>query len=176
MLNKPYDVLCQFTDKDGRCNLSDYISIPEIYPAGRLDKDSEGLLLLTNDGRLQHQIANPRHKQWKTYWVQVEGKCDENTAQKLRNGIKLKDGITKSAKVNLIAEPEKLWTRAPPVRYRANIPTSWLEIALQEGKNRQIRRMTAAVGFPTLRLIRHRIGSYSIDQLQPGEHRTEIRD
>ncbi len=175
LLNKPYNVLCQFTDKDGRSNLSDYISIPDIYPAGRLDKDSEGLVVLTNNGRLQHQIANPRHKLWKTYWVQVDGKCYKNAVKKLCKGIELKDGLTKPAKVKLIAEPVNLWTRAPPVRYRANIPTSWLEITLQEGKNRQIRRMTAAVGFPTLRLIRHSIGSYTLDTLQPGEHRSEIR-
>jgi len=173
LLNKPFNVLCQFTDKDGRANLSEYISIPDIYPAGRLDKDSEGLVLLTNDGRLQQQIANPMHKQWKSYWVQVDGECDEQAIYSLRKGIKLKDGLTKPAKAKLIAEPKNLWTRTPAIRYRANKPTSWLEISLQEGKNRQIRRMTAAVGFPTLRLIRHSIGDYTLDKLKPGEHRSE---
>jgi len=173
LLNKPYNVLCQFTDKDNRSNLSNFVSIPDIYPAGRLDKDSEGLVLLTNDGELQHKIANPKHKLWKTYWVQVEGEFGENALEHLSNGIELKDGLTKPAKIQLIAEPGNLWSRDPPVRHRANIPTSWVKIALQEGKNRQIRRMTAAVGFPTLRLIRQSIGRYSLDNLQPGEYRTE---
>jgi len=173
LLNKPFNVLCQFTDKEGRANLSEYISIPDIYPAGRLDKDSEGLVLLTNNGRLQQKIANPKHKLWKAYWVQVDGECDANAVSNLCKGIKLKDGLTKPAKVVLIQEPDNIWTRSPPVRHRANIPTSWLEISLQEGKNRQIRRMTAAVGFPTLRLIRHSIGDYTLDELKPGEYRSE---
>jgi len=172
LLNKPYNVLCQFTDSDGRSNLSNYVKIPEIYPAGRLDKDSEGLVLLTSDGHLQHKIASPEHKLWKIYWVQVDGKCNEQAVEQLASGVVLKDGLTKPAKAKLINEPDNLWSREPPVRYRANIPTSWIEIALQEGKNRQVRRMTAAVGFPTLRLIRYSIGTYTLAQLAPGEYRS----
>ena len=173
LFNKPYNVLCQFTDKDGRANLSDFINIPEIYAAGRLDKDSEGLVLLTDDGPLQNKIANPKFKLWKTYRVQVDGEFSQQAAQQLCKGVKLKDGDTKPARVKLIPEPENLWPRDPPVRYRAELPTSWVEIAIQEGRNRQIRRMTAAVGYPTLRLIRYSIGTHTIEGLQPGQYRIE---
>ncbi len=176
LFNKPYNVLCQFTDKDGRANLSDFINIPDIYAAGRLDKDSEGLVLLTDDGRLQNKIANPKFKLWKTYQVQVDGEFSKQAAQQLSKGVKLKDGLTKPARVKLIPEPENLWPRDPPVRYRADIPTSWIEIAIQEGRNRQIRRMTAAVDYPTLRLIRYSIGTHTIEGLQPGQYRIEQQD
>jgi len=183
--NKPFNVLCQFTDqaqdaapsteskKTQRSTLADYINKPGYYAAGRLDKDSEGLLLLTNDGAIQNRIAHPRFKAWKTYWVQVEGEPTEGALQQLRQGVKLKDGLTKPSKVEVISEPEGLWLRDPPIRYRAAIPTSWLSLAIREGRNRQVRRMTAAVGFPTLRLIRSAIGDVSVDGLQPGEWRFE---
>ncbi len=174
LFNKPYNVLCQFTDRDDtqastRENLSDYLSIDKVYPAGRLDRDSEGLLLLTDSGRLQHQIAHPKHSKEKSYWVQVDGAIDEQAITLLRKGVKLKDGLTRPAEVKKISEPD-LWPRTPPVRFRKAIPTSWLELTISEGKNRQVRRMTAAVGFPTLRLIRHRIGKWHLNELQPGEH------
>ena len=168
LLNKPFNVLSQFTDEIGRATLADYISIPNIYAAGRLDANSEGLLLLTDDGALQNRIANPKHKLEKTYWVQVDKDIDEQAIIQLRNGVVLKDGKTRPAKVNKIMPPQ-LWHRDPPVRFRANIPTSWVEIKITEGKNRQIRRMTAAVGYPTLRLVRSAIGNYSLGELQPGE-------
>jgi len=175
LFNKPYNVLCQFTDFDqvhagARENLSDYLSISKIYPAGRLDRDSEGLLLLTDSGILQHQIAHPSHHKEKSYWVQVDGMINTQAIKQLRKGIRLKDGLTRPAKARKIAEPD-IWCRTPPVRFRQNIPTSWLELTLSEGKNRQIRRMTAAVGFPTLRLIRHSIAQWSLSDLQPGEYK-----
>ena len=168
LFNKPYNVLSQFTDADNRETLADYIKIANVYPAGRLDKDSEGLLLLTDSGALQHQIAHPRHSKEKSYWVQVEGEISSAALGQLRRGVLLKDGQTKPARAKKIKTPE-LWPRNPPIRYRQSIPTSWLELTITEGKNRQVRRMTAAVGFPTLRLIRHRVGQWTLAALQPGE-------
>lgn len=169
LLNKPFQVLSQFTDKEDRATLSNYIELPGMYPAGRLDYDSEGLLLLTDSGELQQQISHPKYKLPKTYWVQVEGKPDEQAMGKLRQGVLLNDGQSKPAKVKL-AIPTGIWPRNPPVRKREQIPTHWLEITITEGRNRQVRRMTAAVGLPTLRLIRRRIGNWSLGQLQPGEY------
>lgn len=170
LFNKPFRVLSQFSAEPGHTGLADFIDIPEIYPAGRLDNDSEGLLILTDDGALQHRISHPRHKLIKTYWAQVEGEINEAALQQLRKGVELKDGITKPAVASRIAEPE-LWQRDPPIRYRANIPTSWIGLGISEGRNRQVRRMTAAVGFPTLRLIRVSIGDWSLGDLQPGQYR-----
>jgi 23S rRNA pseudouridine2457 synthase len=169
LFNKPYGVICQFS-RDGRHpTLADYIALPDFYPAGRLDTDSEGLVLLTDDGQLQHVITDPRHKLAKVYWVQVEGVPDESALEKLRKGIKLADFTTLPAMVRIIEEPDDLWPRIPPIRERKSIPASWLELTIREGKNRQVRRMTAAVGLPTLRLIRYRIGEWALDGLAPGK-------
>ncbi|PLW66863.1 pseudouridine synthase [Pseudohalioglobus lutimaris] len=172
LFNKPFHVLSQFSDGEGRSTLADFLRAPGYRVAGRLDYDSEGLLLLTDDGRLQQQIANPRHKRWKTYWVQVEGAIDQTAIDKLCNGLSLKDGPTLPARARPIAPPD-LWPRNPPVRERKSVPDSWLELSIREGRNRQVRRMTAAAGFPTLRLVRHQVGDWSLEGLQPGEHRIE---
>lgn len=171
LFNKPYRVLCQFRDKDGKSTLADFIDVPGVYPAGRLDYDSEGLLLLTDDGSLQARIAQPRHKMHKVYLVQVEGEADATAVSQLARGVELKDGPAAAVSARRIETP-RLWDRDPPIRERRNIPTSWLEITLDEGRNRQVRRMTAAVGLPTLRLVRTRIGDWSIDALEPGAFRT----
>ncbi len=175
LFNKPYDVLCQFSDDAGRATLADFIPIKGIYAAGRLDRDSEGLLILTDNGRLQHRIADPRHKLAKTYWVQLEGEPDEEALVRLRTGVKLNDGMTAPAAAEVIAPPP-LWPRTPPVRFRANIPTAWINLTIREGRNRQVRRMTAAVGHPTLRLIRHRIGTWELGDLAPGQYRVIAED
>lgn len=173
LFNKPFGVICQFSHDGMHPTLADYIPVPEFYPAGRLDTDSEGLLVLTDDGQLQHRITDPKHKLPKTYWVQVEGVPTEAALEKLRRGVPLNDGLTLPAGVRLMDEPVALWPRNPPVRVRRAIPTSWLELTIREGKNRQVRRMTAAAGFPTLRLIRYRIGDWTLEGLAPGTWRLE---
>ena len=171
LFNKPYGVLCQFSAQGAHVTLKDYLPIPNVYPAGRLDADSEGLLILTDDGGLQHRIADPAHKLPKTYWVQVEGVPDTSALDRLTQGLDLGDFMTRPAQVKMIAEPEKLWPRDPPIRSRKHIPTSWLELTISEGKNRQVRRMTAKIGHPTLRLIRAAIGLWRLDGLAPGAWR-----
>lgn len=175
LLNKPFQVLSQFTDDQGRATLSQWIKQPGLYAAGRLDYDSEGLLLLTDDGRLQQQITDPRFKFEKTYWVQIEGDIDDHAIEQLCRGVELKDGVTRPARCKRLAPAQttSLWPRNPPIRQRNNDVTCWIELKIKEGRNRQVRRMTAAVGHPTLRLIRMAIGSWTIDQLQPGQLRSE---
>lgn len=174
LFNKPYDVLSQFTDRgtagSTRQTLSDFIDLPGVYPAGRLDLDSEGLMLLTDDGRLQARIADPKYKMPKTYLAQVEGAVSEEALIALRRGVRLKDGLTRPAEAEAIADPH-LWPRDPPIRVRKSIPDSWISLTISEGRNRQVRRMTAAVGHPTLRLVRWRIGDWTLGELQPGEWR-----
>jgi 23S rRNA pseudouridine2457 synthase len=176
-LNKPFDVLCQFTDPAGRATLADYVRVPGVYAAGRLDRDSEGLLLLTDDGKLAQRITDPRHALPKTYWAQVEGAPDSAALDRLRRGVVLHDGPTRPAEVESLAdEPPGLWPRTPPIRFRALIPTHWLQLTIREGRNRQVRRMTAAVGLPTLRLIRAAIGPVDLDVLAPGQwHQVDPR-
>lgn len=171
LFNKPFGVQTRFTDAAGRATLADYIPVPDVYPCGRLDADSEGLLVLTDDGALQHRLSDPRHKQPKTYWAQVEGIPDPAAIARLAAGLELRDGWTAPAKARVIAPPE-LWPRDPPIRYRAAIPTTWIELVLHEGRNRQVRRMTAAVGFPTLRLVRWSVGAWNLEGLAPGAWRS----
>lgn len=174
-LNKPYGVLCQFTDENGRRTLADLVKQKDVYAAGRLDQDSEGLLLLTDDGVLAHRLTDPRHKQPKTYLVQVDGEIDDTALLALRTGVSLKDGPTLPAEAKRADEPDWLWPRDPPVRFRKHLPTSWLSLSIREGRNRQVRRMTAAVGFPTLRLIRVQIGEHALDGLRLGKTRVLSR-
>ena len=168
LFNKPFRVLCRFTDQEGRKTLADYLPFPGIYPTGRLDYDSEGLLLLTDDGQLQQHITDPRHRTAKTYLAQVEGIPDEKVLNQLRGGVRLKDGWTRPARVELVLPPD-IWERVPPIRCRPNVPVTWLRLTITEGRNRQVRRMTAAVGHPTLRLVRTEIGPWSLGTLQPGQ-------
>lgn len=172
LFNKPFNVLSQFTDDAGRKTLADFIEITGVYPAGRLDYDSEGLLLLTDNGKLQAQISSPKFKLNKTYWVQVEGETTKEHCRRLLDGVQLKDGMASAVKCRPIEQPD-LWPRIPPIRHRPSVADSWLELVINEGRNRQVRRMTAAVGLPTLRLIRAAIGSWSLDNLAPGSHRSE---
>lgn len=171
LLNKPYGALCQFTREGDRATLADFVRVRGVYPAGRLDADSEGLVALTDDGGLQAAIADPRRKLEKVYWVQVEGVPQEAQLEELRRGVALREGITRPAGARAIDEPAALWPRVPPVRFRKAIPTTWIELRLREGRNRQVRRMTAAVGLPTLRLVRSAIGPWTLDGLAPGEWR-----
>jgi len=171
LLNKPFGALCQFSVEPGRACLADFVKVPDVYPAGRLDADSEGLVVLTDDGRLQQRISHPRHKLAKVYWVQVEGEPSQEAVAMLCGGIELSDGKTLPCKARLVAEPDGLWPRHPPIRARKAIPASWLEMVLVEGRNRQVRRMTAAAGHPTLRLIRAAIGPWHLDGLVPGRWR-----
>lgn len=171
LFNKPFRVLSQFRDRDGRATLADYIELPGIYPAGRLDFDSEGLLLLTDDGKLQARISQPRARTRKTYWAQVEGVPTEAQLAQLTSGVELKDGLARARSARRIEEPPELWPRDPPIRVRRNVADSWIEVVLTEGRNRQVRRMTAAVGLPTLRLIRYAVGDWTVEGLQPGEWR-----
>jgi 23S rRNA pseudouridine2457 synthase len=171
LFNKPFGVLSQFTDAEGRATLADYVDVPGVYAAGRLDRDSEGLMVLTDDGRLQARITNPKRKTAKTYLVQVEGTPEPAALAALRQGVTLKDGPTRPADVSEVSAPDWLWPRDPPVRYRKSIPDRWLQITITEGRNRQVRRMTAAVGHPTLRLIRVAVGDWRLDGLAPGTWR-----
>ena len=175
LFNKPYQVLSQFTSTDGKKTLADFLHVPLVRAAGRLDYDSEGLLLLTDDGLLQSRLADPKWKAEKVYLAQVEGVVDDSALAKLRDGVLLSDGMTLPAHANRIDEPDKLWPRDPPIRLRKNIPTSWIRLAIREGRNRQVRRMTAAVGFPTLRLVRWSVGPWAVEGLQPGEYREVAR-
>ena len=168
IFNKPFQVLCQFTDEAGRKTLADYVDVKEVYPAGRLDFDSEGLLLLTDDGKLQAKISHPKNKLPKTYWAQVEGIATQEDCDALIAGVQLKDGIAKAVSCKILSEPH-LWERVPPIRVRKSIPDSWIELVIDEGRNRQVRRMTAAVNLPTLRLVRVAIGKWSLGDLQPGQ-------
>ena len=171
IFNKPFQVLCQFTDEAGRKTLADYVDVKEVYPAGRLDFDSEGLLLLTDDGKLQAKISHPKNKLPKTYWAQVEGIASQEDCDALIAGVQLKDGIAKAVSCKILSEPD-LWERIPPIRVRKSIPDSWIELVIDEGRNRQVRRMTAAVNLPTLRLVRVAIGKWSLGDLQPGQTNT----
>jgi 23S rRNA pseudouridine2457 synthase len=171
LLNKPFGAICQFTPDGKRATLKDFVSVPHVYPAGRLDADSEGLVVLTDDGDLQARISNPRHKLEKGYWVQVEGTPGEDALAALRAGVELPDGRTLPAGAHAIDEPQGIWEREPPIRVRKSIPTAWIAVELREGRNRQVRRMTAAVGLPTLRLVRFRVGPWHLDGLKPGEWR-----
>jgi 23S rRNA pseudouridine2457 synthase len=173
LLNKPHGVVCQFTAEGGHRSLKQFVPVPGVYPAGRLDTDSEGLLALTDDGRLQAAIADPRHKLEKTYWVQVEGTPDREALEKLRRGVELNDGPTLPAEARVLDPAPALWERDPPIRFRKAIPTAWIELRLREGRNRQVRRMTAAVGLPTLRLVRVAIGPWALGDLAPGAWREE---